>query len=249
MKRASRMLKLRWVGFTLIELLVVIAIIAILAAILFPVFARAREKARQTACQSNMKQLGLAIMMYVQDYDERFVSVYDDGNGYPAGRIIWADKIFPYVKNRQVFVCPSSNASADPVPGYWPNNLQGTRYQMPMMHVFPEGWQNPVSMADFTAPAETVMLLESDNAWWTHYCACHAGSVQTSGGIQYLQGPPPGGSCCSERTWPWHNGGLNVAFCDGHVKWMTVTALADKSKTYLWDRNERVRQSAGNCIW
>ncbi|MFA4017004.1 MAG: hypothetical protein RUDDFDWM_002116 [Candidatus Fervidibacterota bacterium] len=228
----------RRLGFTLIELLVVIAIIAILAAILFPVFAKAREKARQASCQSNMRQLALGMLMYAQDYDERFVSCYDDGNGYPAGRIIWADKILPYVKNRQIFVCPSSNASADPVPGGWPNNLQRTRYQMPMFHVFPEGWMNPVSMAAFVSPAETVMLLESNNAWWTHYCARHGcGEVRVSGGIHYLYGGTGTCTCCGETTWPWHNDGLNVAFCDGHVKWMKVTALADPTKPCLWDRN------------
>ena len=75
------------------------------------------------------------------------------------------------------------------------------------------------------------MLLESNNAWWTHYCARHGvGSVLTSGTTQYLNGS------LNESTWPWHNDGLNVAFCDGHVKWMKVTSLADPTKPCLWDR-------------
>ncbi|MCE5215684.1 DUF1559 domain-containing protein, partial [bacterium] len=93
-------------GFTLIELLVVIAIIAILAAILFPVFARAREKARQSACQSNLKQVGLAAQMYAQDYDETMVRAWrmtNDNNG-----TTWADMLMPYMKNLQMLDCPSS---------------------------------------------------------------------------------------------------------------------------------------------
>lgn len=116
-------------GFTLIELLVVIAIIAILAAILFPVFARAREAARKTTCLSNLKQIGTAALMYVQDYDEQFPWLMQDGRtnddstglskGLPAGEPVWAidleaqrglfmeHKFQPYVKNLQMFVCPT----------------------------------------------------------------------------------------------------------------------------------------------
>jgi prepilin-type N-terminal cleavage/methylation domain-containing protein/prepilin-type processing-associated H-X9-DG protein len=88
-------------GFTLIELLVVIAIIAILAAILFPVFARAREKARQTSCLSNLKEIGLSALMYAQDYDERWVR-YRYPNPY-----FWPDKLQAYIKNTQILRCPS----------------------------------------------------------------------------------------------------------------------------------------------
>src|SRR5687767_12703837 len=110
-------------GFTLIELLVVIAIIAILAAILFPVFAQAREKARQASCLSNMKQIGTATMMYVQDYDETFPG-HDWPNAgaggmhtLPDGRIFqshvgWAVVFYPYIKNLNVYVCPSDPAAA-----------------------------------------------------------------------------------------------------------------------------------------
>lgn len=90
-------------GFTLIELLVVIAIIAILAAILFPVFAKAREKARQTTCLSNEKQMGLGFLQYVQDYDEKFNDTYSN---HGAG---WGVGIYPYVKSKQVFTCPDDS--------------------------------------------------------------------------------------------------------------------------------------------
>src|SRR5690349_303552 len=115
-------------GFTLIELLVVIAIIAILAAILFPVFARARENARRTSCQSNLKQIGLGLLQYAQDYDEITAPAWLDGNCYTngganydtntgtcnggpvAGNLRWMDVIYPYVKSEQVFNCPSASS-------------------------------------------------------------------------------------------------------------------------------------------
>lgn len=120
----SRLKARRKSGFTLIELLVVIAIIAILAAILFPVFAQAREKARQTACLSNTKQIGTGLMMYLQDYDEGYPCNWfgagsnepwryrDPANGNPNNRYRWMDAVQPYIKNEGLFSCPSAGGDS-----------------------------------------------------------------------------------------------------------------------------------------
>src|SRR5437588_10728820 len=121
-------------GFTLIELLVVIAIIAILAAILFPVFAQARAKARQASCLSNLKQIGLGMMMYTQDYDECYTVDAFNKNAGPAGKnepcardnpaIRAESKIDPYIKNQQIFACPSSLIS----PIFWSDSKGECRW-------------------------------------------------------------------------------------------------------------------------
>src|ERR1700758_2071511 len=98
-------------GFTLIELLVVIAIIAILAAILFPVFAKVREKARQTSCLSNEKQLGLGITQYNQDYDELVPAGYFPTNQPPGQG--WAGELYSYVKSKKVFLCPDESGQTN----------------------------------------------------------------------------------------------------------------------------------------
>ena len=98
-------------GFTLIELLFVIAIIAILAAILFPVFARARENARRSSCQSNLKQIGLGLIQYTQDYDEAYPNALRNGSSFSAlGEEKWMDGIFPYVKSTQILAAPAIRA-------------------------------------------------------------------------------------------------------------------------------------------
>ena len=203
-------------GFTLIELLVVIAIIAILAAILFPVFARAREKARQTSCLSNMKQLGLSMQMYTSDYDGTYPAVYNDGGGV---RRIWAQVILPYAKNQQIFACPSARPDvSDP-------SLQGTKYCMNMCQgwAFPEGASAPLNDSMIKNPAELNLFLESDNCWWNHWVTQPGwNATVTEGDNLVLVG------VLGERIYPWHNGGTNVSFCDGHAKWMSTKDIGGR---------------------
>jgi prepilin-type N-terminal cleavage/methylation domain-containing protein len=156
-------------GFTLIELLVVIAIIAILAAILFPVFAKAREKARQTTCTNNMKQLGLAFLQYVQDNDEHFPNSINWGSG-------WAGHIYPYVKATGTYVCPDDSDQRTAAGGsgqtfqtgvdfpvsYCANSLildGGVAWTNGGGGQFPQGFR----AASLRAPASTVLIYEGDN--------------------------------------------------------------------------------------
>jgi len=227
-------------GFTLIELLVVIAIIAILAAILFPVFAKAREKARSASCLSNMKQIGLATMMYVQDCDETYPSLYDD-NSYPGQRIIWADKIRPYTKNRNIFFCPGGLTQIDPSPAspgwYMPSdNVANTQYSMNMWGGvdWPEGTTSgyPVIEAQLVHVSETAFCQESaaqaGSGWFCNWSNIVSGRNTTSivNGETWLMG-----------TWnsniaPRHQGGTNMTFCDGHAKWRNINSLITDLK---WD--------------
>jgi len=159
-------MKLQNKAFTLIELLVVIAIIAILAAILFPVFATAREKARQTSCSSNLKQLGIAVLQYVQDYDEYypagdFVASYWAGYGPGTG---WIGVLYPYVKSQGVFTCPSDTTGVPNVSdGY---HLTPSSYMLNEDTVTPQtgntwGVTQAQPLSTFLAPTLTVELLEA----------------------------------------------------------------------------------------
>ena len=157
-------------GFTLIELLVVIAIIAILAAILFPVFATAREKARQSSCASNMKQLGLAFIQYGQDYDEMLPFGTDTSGGVPVGDAIgWTPQVYGYIKSTAVYACPDDNFQA----GAW-DIAQGCSaanaakmftisYSYNMDLTLPTNWAYPgaqANMSKLNSPTVTVLLTE-----------------------------------------------------------------------------------------
>ncbi len=207
-------------GFTLIELLVVIAIIAILAAILFPVFARAREKARQSSCLSNLKQVGLALLQYAQDYDEAFPATYNwiyGGQQWPL--MSWRVCIFPYIRNVQVFECPSDSSSgADPTAGQanvppgipvMPRVSYGANLQvMPGVR-----GTYDARIGSISYPAETFLVMDawSANRWCTQPNYVIGGGATCYGrpcGIR------PDGADISR-----HNGGFNATMCDGHSKW------------------------------
>lgn len=185
-------------GFTLIELLVVIAIIAILAAILFPVFARAREAARQSSCLSNTKQLALGVMSYTQDYDEQLPRSYDAGA--PARG--WFDVIQPYVKNNQVFYCPSDSIHNKTVAPSFGNISYGWNYYwLTLLGGSVAYGSAGAGLAAIQSPAETVVLADSG---------------MPSNVLPYVVYPWYAGYF----PVPIHNTGANVNFADGHSKWM-----------------------------
>ncbi len=205
-------------GFTLIELLVVIAIIALLAAILFPVFARARENARKSSCMNNMKQIGVGLMAYVQDFDEKYVFQNGDGltvggaAGAPMGAVAgltFADFLHPYIKNEQVWKCPSCPRLGDPNPRI--------SYHM-------NGCMNGTSLANVAAVSKTSMFRDPGSS--TTYNRCFLRVVPVDYGANDCDGSAAGTTnITNERNGvnaqagP-HFEGYNVVFADGHVKWM-----------------------------
>jgi len=211
-------------GFTLIELLVVIAIISILAAILFPVFARTRENARRASCSSNLKQIGLGIMQYVQDYDEHYPLYRSNtaGNATPSNPYGWADEIQPYVKSTQIFQCPSeSGAAAVGATGSAfagqadPTQSSYTDYSYNMMLSSDNGgnYDRGISMAALTQVSLTVMALD-EHPYTASNWAWGCGSLSACS-------PFPAGlaKVWDATTANRHLGGVNIAFADGHVKW------------------------------
>jgi len=199
-------------GFTLIELLVVIAIIAILAAILFPVFARAREKARQASCLNNTKQMATAVQMYAQDYDETIIPYYQDGN--PSGMIWWFQIMDPYVKNAQVYLCPSSYLIA---PNWTATRAYGNYMDYGMNRRCSTRGTNPtptiVKLADVRYPAETFIIAEGD-------CTRDTNDYSGSNACDLM--PTVGGQNASTFIPQRHNGGANMTFLDGHAKWWKI---------------------------
>ena len=240
-------------AFTLIELLVVIAIIAILAAILFPVFAKAREKARQISCASNEKQLGLGILQYSQDNDESFPCGMDQAGGHGIGFTGgWAHSVTPYLKAPAVYKCPddSYTYNGPPPPNTTVTNwvYQEVSYAM-NDSLMGDGNRDssgnnpkPTALAQLNAPASTVMLCEAYDATTDLNTADLADDFSTGatmdskfwGGCptyctsRYATGNPPGQSLAlvSGITTGAHTDGSNFLAADGHVKWLRASAIS-----------------------
>ncbi|RYG75030.1 DUF1559 domain-containing protein [bacterium] len=223
-------------GFTLIELLVVIAIIAILAAILFPVFGRARENARRSSCQSNLKQIGLGLMQYTQDYDEKFpLRQYGGAGLVNDGKVMsWRRTTFPYVKSTQIFACPSNqyntglpddsvaaDMTSQGLPAGSPtfprsygingNNRDGKNA--------PTEYSSSQNLAAIPSTATTILVTEysyvSSEFPFNYTVASYANPVFSSRG---------------------HLGNSNFLFCDGHVKAMKPQATG--SPVNMWSIEE-----------
>ncbi len=199
-------------AFTLIELLVVIAIIAILAAILFPVFAKAREKARQSSCSSNVKQISLALHQYTQDYDEKYP--YGDANAINIHVNIW-DGAAPYVKNVQVMACPSDSlkncVSLNAGTGW---GAEWASYALSYGYNYTN---QGVSMAQMNYPAETGAFAEMKER--PYFYQQGVNTLPNSGiGIGYTSAPT--------RLDSRHNEGMNIGYYDGHTKWVKADQVA-----------------------
>ncbi len=254
-------LKRRQRGFTLIELLVVIAIIAILAAILMPVFAQAREKARTASCQSNLKQIATGNQMYMQDDDEQAFQNLRYPIDSANNRITWMEMVNPYIKNEQVFKCPSAPRSV----GEW--GLAGNRlaadYIWPMWIPYdyyrwfgdvgnpgngvimfagfpchstcPFGrnvpWSPKIGPLQADKPAESILIVEGATS--TYY--------PSTNNTNLLFGSFANAGVCydGDKKCFRHNEGHNVAFCDGHVKWI-------HTKKYNRDNSARHRYAGGS---
>jgi prepilin-type N-terminal cleavage/methylation domain-containing protein/prepilin-type processing-associated H-X9-DG protein len=220
-------------GFTLIELLVVIAIIAILAAILFPVFAQAREKARQTSCLSNMKQIMLGVKMYDQDYDENSLPGWYVYNPQLGAYDTFCELLLPYIKNTQIFICPS----APKLVSAYSTVCGTTGVSVVTNYIYPQwlyynywNWFGTIMFAGFPGsnsgcygpyggclstefvnyPAESAFLMEGYLIAYTPVTGLQMGSACEIGFDNNL---------ANTAIWR-HNTGMNFAFCDGHAKWL-----------------------------
>jgi prepilin-type N-terminal cleavage/methylation domain-containing protein len=235
-------------GFTLIELLVVIAIIAILAAILFPVFGRARENARRSSCTSNLKQIGIGIMQYTQDYDEYYpingANIYSSNStdAYQRSRNSWRSLIFPYVKSEQVFVCPSNPDKEDntfdsgTVPGTFKKSYNGL-----VSTVFSTS-NTPVKITSVLYPSTTIAVIEVFNGG-TGEDAAKTASIN------------PGYNQHQDDMFAGHMGTSNFLFSDMHVKSLRPDRTYVFNTSSYWnfpntyDNNARIMSENAVARW
>lgn len=228
-------------AFTLIELLVVIAIIAILAAILFPVFAQAREKARQTACLSNSRQIGIAFGMYATDYDE-----YLPLTTYPLPSNSWTDQAQPYIKNRQIFRCPSDQSQNWVTPQATPSSmLDPSPAVVRRSSYFLNAWMGAGSgysnLAAVNSPASVIYVSESlDGVTRDHFHPFNW-IVETPANPSYSAFMhsatfDDANNWTKELALTRHNGGFNSVYLDGHSKWGKWSQVwFQKPAQGIWD--------------
>jgi prepilin-type N-terminal cleavage/methylation domain-containing protein/prepilin-type processing-associated H-X9-DG protein len=238
-------------AFTLIELLVVIAIISILAAILFPVFARARENARRASCMSNLKQFGLAMIQYTQDYDERYPPSISGVGGTPPGGTwllgndpitgnpmwSWAQILYPYHKSMQIFVCPSGESTYTqyPIRGHY-----GANWQL----IAQPGNSIPLSIAAVIAPANTYAMMDAGYYTASYKNGLAADAKPDNGSYLPGIGDALGVACTATNQASYarfendchsgrHLGGMNMSFADGHVKWLKTEVVSAEAQKYV----------------
>jgi prepilin-type N-terminal cleavage/methylation domain-containing protein/prepilin-type processing-associated H-X9-DG protein len=246
-------------GFTLIELLVVIAIIAILAAILFPVFAQAREKARQSSCSSNLKQIGTALMMYVQDYDETYPNrrfePFDTSNSnarYDDNS--WRSVIQPYVKNTQILVCPSNpdndTPSWDPEfpisyganftdPGNVPADGLGRG-------LFGQQRSPGVNLSQIERASELIAVAEIEKVPWVTFVV-DRGDLSHTWALGKYNGQTFQ-NVYTNALFKGHTGASNYLFADGHVKALRPTQTYRAGTYNYWYRDASELSPQGKAV-
>jgi prepilin-type N-terminal cleavage/methylation domain-containing protein/prepilin-type processing-associated H-X9-DG protein len=204
-------------GFTLVELLAVIAIVAVLTAILFPLFAHARERAGSARCLSNQRQLGAAMQMYLQDWDERYPHwrvIVPRSLENPTGYVTWIENMQPYAKDKRIWLCPSDTTPGEKMTdrtiqnSYWLN-----AYVFRWSGLSPQ-FPPSVTVAEVRYPETSIVFCDGP----------------ANDGSAVWPGPPT--EYCEPWGRPWcgqsqerHGGGINFSFADGHSRWYRVEAL------------------------